>query len=293
MPLSDIITAPFLISLGITLLLVGIIVIFIMQRFQEQNHKISSMFGLVSSMAEEMNYMRGKLQSVTFTSMHPSQRDGIGTGGGVVLTSASDKLIDVSDGEEDSGEDRGDDSDEDSCEDSCEDSDSGGDSGSDEEDDSDNEAKKMCTHNVIDICADDILANLASTIKVINISENFTINDTLSGADIDINDEIDELSSEDSSSSDSSSDDEDDLEEQDHVPINTNISISAEKLNTLDLLKSIHISNLEETNKEFAVLDYKKMSLNKLRSIVVEKGIATSAAKLKKEELLKLLSVAE
>jgi hypothetical protein len=290
MPLSDIITAPFLISLGITLLLVGIMVVFIMQRFQEQNHKISSMFGLVSSMAEEMNYMRGKLQSVTFTSMHPSQRDGIGTGGGVVLTSASDKLIDVSDGEEDSGEDSGDDSEGDSDSDS--DSDSDEDSDSDGED-SDNEAKVMCTHKVIDICADDILANLTSTIKVINISENFTINDTLSGADIDINDEIDELSSEDSSSSDSSSDDEDDLEEQDHVPINTSISISAEKLNTLDLLKSIHISNLEETNKEFAVLDYKKMSLNKLRSIVVEKGIATSAAKLKKEELLKLLSVAE
>ena len=284
MPLSDIITAPFLISLGITLLLVGIMVVFIMQRFQEQNHKISSMFGLVSSMAEEMNYMRGKLQSVTFTSMHPSQGGGVGTGGGVVLTSASDKLIDVSDGEEDSEDDSGEDSEGDSDSDSDEDSDG---------EDSDNEAKVMCTHNVIDICADDILANLASTIKVINISENFTINNTLGGADIDINDEIDELSSEDSSSSDSSSDDEDDLEEQDHVPINTSISISAEKLNNLDLLKSIHISNLEETNKEFAVLDYKKMSLNKLRSIVVEKGIATSAAKLKKEELLKLLSVAE
>ena len=284
MPLSDIITTPFLISLGITLLLVGIIVIFIMQRFQEQNHKISSMFGLVSSMAEEMNFMRGKLQSVTFTAMHPSQRGGVGNGG-VVLTSSSEKLIDVSDGEEDSEEDS--DSEGDSDSDSDEDSDSDG------EDDSDNEAKVMCTHNVIDICADDILANLASTIKVINISENFTINNTLGGADIDINDEIDELSSEDSSSSDSSSDDEDDLEEQDHVPINTSISISVEKLNTLDLLKSIHISNLEETNKEFAVLDYKKMSLNKLRSIVVEKGIATSAAKLKKEELLKLLSVAE
>ena len=286
MPLSDIITAPFLISLGITLLLVGIMVIFIMQRFQEQNHKISSMFGLVSSMAEEMNYMRGKLQSVTFTAMSPSQKNMYGGGvDGVTMTSASDKLIDVSDGEEDSEDDSGEDSEGDSDSDSDEDSDG---------EDSDNEAKVMCTHNVIDICADDILANLASTIKVINISENFTINNTLGGADIDINDEIDELSSQDSSSSDSSSDDdEDDLEEQDHVPINTSISISAEKLNTLDLLKSIHISNLEETNKEFAVLDYKKMSLNKLRSIVVEKGIATSAAKLKKEELLKLLSVVE
>jgi hypothetical protein len=38
-------------------------------------------------------------------------------------------------------------------------------------------------------------------------------------------------------------------------------------------------------------LDYKKLSLNKLRSVVSEKGIVTDASKLKKHELLKLLEV--
>ena len=35
--------------------------------------------------------------------------------------------------------------------------------------------------------------------------------------------------------------------------------------------------------------DYKKMSLNKLREVVVSKGVTSDASKLKKNEILKLL----
>ena len=48
-------------------------------------------------------------------------------------------------------------------------------------------------------------------------------------------------------------------------------------------LKTINI-NLEESH-----LDYKKLPLPKLRSIVAEKGLSADASKLKKNELLKLL----
>ena len=51
-------------------------------------------------------------------------------------------------------------------------------------------------------------------------------------------------------------------------------------------LKSISITDLEEPNKK---QDYKKMSINKLREVVVEKGIIAEASKLKKQDLLKLL----
>ena len=53
-------------------------------------------------------------------------------------------------------------------------------------------------------------------------------------------------------------------------------------------LKSINIT-LEETKHES--LDYKKMGLNKLREVVVERSIISvlEAGKLKKPELLKLL----
>ena len=53
-------------------------------------------------------------------------------------------------------------------------------------------------------------------------------------------------------------------------------------------LKSINIT-LEETKHES--LDYKKMGLPKLRSVVTEKGLISDASKLKKNELLKLLGI--
>ena len=50
-------------------------------------------------------------------------------------------------------------------------------------------------------------------------------------------------------------------------------------------LKTVNI-NLEENIENH---DYKKFSINKLRNIVVEKGLSTDASKLKKNEMLKLL----
>ena len=58
-----------------------------------------------------------------------------------------------------------------------------------------------------------------------------------------------------------------------------------EPLNISDL-KTISI-NLEDPHPDS--LDYKKLSLPKLRSIVSDKGLASDASKLKKNELLKLL----
>ena len=91
--------------------------------------------------------------------------------------------------------------------------------------------------------------------------------DDLDGDDLD-GDDLDEL---------------DDLEELDNKKISEDTTL----LNS-NSFKSINISNLEET-KEFESLDYKKMSLNKLRSISLSKGL--DASKLKKTDILKLLGL--
>ena len=52
-------------------------------------------------------------------------------------------------------------------------------------------------------------------------------------------------------------------------------------------LKSINISNLEENKPDS--IELRKQPVNKLRSIVAEKGLAADPSKLKKPELLKLL----
>jgi hypothetical protein len=81
------------------------------------------------------------------------------------------------------------------------------------------------------------------------------------------------------------------LEDLDDSSISS-VSIKEEKKNdnikSMDL-KSINIT-LEETKPE-QPLDYKKMAIPKLRSIVAEKGLSSDSSKLKKNELLKLLGV--
>ena len=75
---------------------------------------------------------------------------------------------------------------------------------------------------------------------------------------------------------------------------------SSDNLNSFDL-KSIHISSLDnledskQQNDANESVDYKKMSLNKLKSIVVEKNLSsqTDASKLKKNDILKLLGASE
>jgi len=47
--------------------------------------------------------------------------------------------------------------------------------------------------------------------------------------------------------------------------------------------------NTKSVKNVDVVLDYKKASLNKLKSLVVERGLVKDASKLKKSELLKML----
>jgi hypothetical protein len=80
------------------------------------------------------------------------------------------------------------------------------------------------------------------------------------------------------------------VNELEETNFDTDVINIKEDGNNFDFLKTIHIANLEEesdTNK----LDYKKYSLNKLRNIVVEKGLVTDSSKLKKPDLYKLLGI--
>uniref|UniRef100_A0A6C0HXB8 Rho termination factor N-terminal domain-containing protein n=1 Tax=viral metagenome TaxID=1070528 RepID=A0A6C0HXB8_9ZZZZ len=285
MALTDIFTTPFLISLGITLVLIGLLGMYLTQKLQEQNHKITSMFGLVTSMAEEMNFIRNRFQSGGVGSgptTNVSNASSSAYASTSTSTSTSDnKLIDVSDGEEDDT-------------DSSSESDDGYDDSSSEGD------------SDVDVDVDDLEeVDLSNKIKVVNISENFTINSSMN--DIDVDEKREELDCEeldceeldcegdgdgDTQENDLGDDDDaDDLSSKsssssDEELVN-NGSIVVEELNSSDFIKSITMS-LEATNIEIS--DYKKMSLNKLRALVVEKKLTSNANKLKKEELLKLLN---
>ena len=53
--LTDLFNPTFLMFLGILVLVVALLVVYFETKFRDQNHKISSMLSLVSSLAEEVN----------------------------------------------------------------------------------------------------------------------------------------------------------------------------------------------------------------------------------------------
>ena len=232
--LTNFINPSFLLCLGIIILVGGLLYIHTESKAREQNHKMSSMLSLVSSLADEVNSIKHVLQ-----------------------VRSSNRLIDVSDGSDDDM----------SHDESDNDSDNESDIESDIE--SDNESNiEIEVEEVNDKVnnSDSILDTINSTIKVLKLDIGTVLNNT------------------DDEDNSSSSDDIDDLESEISFHEEPQ-DIESETISTYDL-KTIQLTNLEDV-----VVDYKKMSVQMLRSVIKDKELATNPSKLKKPELLKLLGV--
>jgi len=253
--LTDLFNPTFLMFLGILALVVALLVVYFESKMREQNHKITSMLSLVSSLAEELN-------EVKFGFNHLSMRCGVPFSQIIppihlaenVNERNETKLISVSD-DEDSDEDELDEDNE-----------------STSHNDSDVELSDEDT--ILDIDESDNVKVLKLNIESNdnddeNILETEEFNEDLS--------DVDSLSSKSSSLSIKQTSETFSLEE------NKNNSNEISQLE----LKTINI-NLEE---QLDSQEYKKFTLNKLRIIVSEKGLSEDSNKLKKNELLKLLGV--
>jgi hypothetical protein len=261
--LADLFNPTFLMFLGILVLVVALVVVYFESKMRDQNHKIASMLSLVSTLAEDMNGVKMGLNQLAVNRMGGSfpQNFEQPLEKSRVPFNQETKLIEVSDGEDD------DDDDDDDYDDDI-------DEEIDIDEDDDNESDEESNHDVVKV------------LKIDMNSQN-QYEDSLSGNNLELDDldeELDELDdelSEVQSLSSKSSKLSNKLEETVYG------ETLQEPLNISDL-KTISI-NLEDPHPDS--LDYKKLSLPKLRSIVSEKGLATDASKLKKNELLKLLGV--
>lgn len=294
MALSDIFTVPFLVSLGITLLLVGLLGMFFVQRLQEQNHKMSSMLGLVSTMAEELNFIRGRMQMMSYVPQP--------TGGGPVLNqnkqptfsqkSDEDNLIHVSDGDDNTDSESDSEENDDSDDETVDDYDSDSDSDNDLES---NDSSCIMLHNapienIIELNSNEN----AQTVKIINFGELVNSQAEIDNEDLEGLDEIQDLDDMDDLESECDNDSESDKESvnENNTVEQEIISELAEKVvhENLSFIKSIDISSTLEEHSESGNIDYKKMSTQKLKSIAVAKGLIQENSKATKNAILKMLS---
>ena len=276
MAFNDLLSTSFLFSVAIIIILIGGIFAYVSYRMSEQDHKITSMVGLISTMAEELQFFRSKLSQGPIQGEGQNQEQQQQQGGlqrqselnqihtipildpNNLITGATN-LISVSDDE--SEESESEESETESEESGSESEESGSESeesGSDDDFELDEvvdleermqiqesvqmqEPVQISTQNI-----DDFNHSDATNIKSIHLEEPIELNTFSHG--LDHEHEIEDLLASD--------------------------------------LKTISITDLEDTNKK---TDYKKMSITKLREEVVKNGIVIDASKLKKGELLKLL----
>jgi hypothetical protein len=148
MSLSDIFTSSVVISLAISLLLIGLLGLYVTNKLNEQNHKLNSMFDIVSTLAGELQMVRahtsGGMPSASIGGGHVHKNEPDAT---TKYPNHLVSIIEVSDGEDessssehDSDGESGEESDEESGEESGEESNGESDEESDE--DSDEEEKK-------------------------------------------------------------------------------------------------------------------------------------------------------
>jgi hypothetical protein len=288
----------FIIGLLVTLLLTAIVSFYFTQRIEEQNEKISAMSMVVRAMADELSYFRNNMlinSENVVKSVAPSASTNVTTSASTNVTPSSVhvmqggaqynedsksyvidlakmgttsdiNLIQVSDCESDE-EDSDSDSDSDS------DLDDSDDSGSESVSESGSETDESDSDEDLDINElQELGDNGESQVKSIKIN--------LSN-ELDKNDEVLDLDISEFTLGDAQAEDAAALSVDDII---NSLSISPD-----DAVKTINVSLDQETEK--ALMDYKKLPLDKLRALVQEKKLCEDASKMKKKELFTLLGV--
>jgi hypothetical protein len=281
MGISDLFSFSFLFSVAIILLLFGILYIYFGYKIVEQDHKLNSMVNLVSTLAYQMEHIRKE----------PTVNNPINLEYSSQLIGGNDntELISVSDDEECYDNDNEDEDEDDDNEDEDEDNEDEDEDNEDEDEDNeyeDNEDDNNKDDDNEDENNEDINNNTNNQIKLLNLSLIGNLSEYSDNAcQIEDFSEIDKI----------------DTFDVDAAEINeiteTNISNEiigniepVELTNNNEFLKNINITDLGENDDlTSSKSEYKKMSLNKLREVVVSKGVIPDASKLKKNEILKIL----
>uniref|UniRef100_A0A6C0IEL8 Rho termination factor N-terminal domain-containing protein n=1 Tax=viral metagenome TaxID=1070528 RepID=A0A6C0IEL8_9ZZZZ len=280
---ADLLNPTFLIFLGIILLVTAILFLYFENKLREQNHKIASMLSLVSSLAEELNGVKLGLNNLLSITMNGAGHDNHFSNQSnfqpfnhleenLNTLNEENNLIVVSDDEDSDNEEENDFDEEEETD------------NEDETNDSESETSNSNELNEIEDLNDEeenICMSASNDIKILKL--NLNLDSNIYKDETHETEEIEELNEDDN-------DVDNDVE---FVTLNNyeNNDNNEEQQYDISLeLKTINVNLEERKNIELIEnVDYKKLPLNKLRSVVAEKGLIVDASKLKKTEMLKLL----
>ena len=299
-------TPSFFIVLALIILLSACIVAYVEYKIREQNNTIVTTLRMVSALAEDVNQVKMGLNHLAIRGgqgfPHPnvSVDEFLGVS---KLPPSNNKLIEVSDDGSVSNHDDSSSSDDDDYEvddiddvddDNCtkadgfsndnDDDDCDDDEDDDEDDDNDcHDDDDDCDDDEDDCDKDDYKKNIKININVLGKEFQNKISDN----DL----ELIELIEEEPPCTNTNIKDIDDLD----PGMNTLNDIDIDVVNNVNTvnLKNITIDLEKENGIAFNKMDYHKLTLPKLKTIALEKGLASSdnIAKMKKVELLKLLEI--
>lgn len=252
-----------MVYLGLILVLLALVTMYLNNKISEQNHRLNAMLELVTTLAQEVNVFKANnMNNVHMMPMNPSQ--------GIDINLTETNLINVSDGERESTigtaeeEDDSDEDDEsdDESEDEIEDESDEEDESEEENDEDDNESDD---NPIIDLSAIDE--------SIINIDNIINKNESLESHASDITFPV--------------------LEEEKNENSNSKFIVLSEELNENENDDNDNDNSpvsLPNPMAHVTTLDYKKMSMNKLKEYAISKGLITESNKMKKNELIKLLT---
>jgi hypothetical protein len=263
--LADLFNPTFLMFLGILVLVVALLVVYFESKMRDQNHKIASMLSLVSTLAEDMNGVKMGLNHLAIREGQKFQQPIIPIGENLGNVQKIN-LIEVSDDEdedveeEESNNEESNDTDNDDLE-SVEDE-------SDSDNEDDNNGIKIIKLQVSN-------ENISETGENEEINNLDFEHEDLADLEYDFKPEVTNEY----------------VEEALDLKYDTEVKHLKDNMPSSSDLKTISINLGEEHQRQEDNIDYKKLQLAKLRSIVVEKGLTSNSevSKLKKPELLKLL----
>lgn len=287
MAISDLFSSSFLFSITLILILFGAGFLYFSYKMAEQDHKLTSMVNLVSILAQDLHFVKSNV-SITGVNNHNDNDmlDQMIGGNQIPETTGSSDIISVSDGDdEDEDEEYDEDDDDENTDEDDEDTDEDDENDFDD-DDGDEQEYDINEENVKQKNGqqedEDVLQK---QIKLINLTlENDIVEDIDSHfEEIDNNSQKEEIKTIHLETLITSEETNNQLQ----IPSDSNVIISSEDIS---FLKNVSITDSGDTDElHDSKSDYKKMSLNKLREVVVSKGFVTDSSKLKKNDILKIL----